>query len=237
MVARPQLTITRGDTQSPLMLQKMPPTFRAFNEHRTTKLTLEEVATDLFYWKASTYLLILNHYSRYIEISKLKGQSEIISHKINLCLAWVLQEVVSDNRPQYSSHECKQFAAKYGFTHTTSSPCYLRSNREVERTVKTIKSLLKKNDDRYIVLMIYHSTPLHNGFSSLELLMNQRLCTTLPILESQLQPFISQYSVVCEKETMRKANTKKIFDIRHRANSYSKSIASRTISVDIGEER
>ena len=33
-------------------------------EHRTTKLTLEEVATDLFYWKASTYLLIVDYYSR-----------------------------------------------------------------------------------------------------------------------------------------------------------------------------
>ena len=33
----------------------MPLIFRAFSEHGTTKLTLEEikVATDLFYWKAS----------------------------------------------------------------------------------------------------------------------------------------------------------------------------------------
>ena len=89
MVARPQSTITRDDVQLSLILQRMPPTFRAFNEHRITKLTLEEikVATDLLYWKASTYLLIVDYYSRYIEISKLNGQSssEIISHKINLC--------------------------------------------------------------------------------------------------------------------------------------------------------
>ena len=89
MVARPQSTITRDDMQLSLMLQRMPPTFRAFNEHGTTKLTLEEikVATDLFYWKASTYLLIVDYYYRYIEISKLNEQSssEIISHKINLC--------------------------------------------------------------------------------------------------------------------------------------------------------
>ena len=87
MVAGPQLTIKRDDMQLSLMLQRMPPTYRAFNEHRTTKLTLEEVATDLFYWKASTYLLIVDYYSRYIEISKLNGQSssEITSHKINFC--------------------------------------------------------------------------------------------------------------------------------------------------------
>ena len=73
------------------------------NTDGITKLALEEikVATDLFYWKASTYLLIVDYYFRYIEISKLNGQSssEMISHKTNLCQAWILQEVVSDKRP------------------------------------------------------------------------------------------------------------------------------------------
>ena len=148
----------------------------------------------------------------------------------------MLQEVVSDNRPSYSSLEYKQFAAKYGFTHTTSSPHYLRSNREAERVMKTIESLLKKNDDPYIALMIYCSTPLHNGFSSSELLMNRWLHTTWSILENQLQPSMSEWSVVCEKEAVRKANSKKVFDTRHRTSSYSRSIAFRT-SIYIGEER
>ena len=67
-----QLLATGDDTQLSLMLQRMPLTFRAFNEHGTTKLTLEEikVTTNLFYWKASTYLLIVDYYSRYIEICK-----------------------------------------------------------------------------------------------------------------------------------------------------------------------
>ena len=33
-------------------------------------LPCKKVATDLFYWKASTCLLIVAYYSRYIEISK-----------------------------------------------------------------------------------------------------------------------------------------------------------------------
>ena len=57
--------------------------------------------------------------------------------------------------------------------------------------------------------MIYRSTPLHNGFLSSELLMNRQLYTALPILESLLQPSISEYSVVHERETMGKANSKK----------------------------
>ena len=51
MVARSQSAITEDNMQLSLMLQRMPPTFRAFKEHRTSKLTLEEikVATNLFY--------------------------------------------------------------------------------------------------------------------------------------------------------------------------------------------
>ena len=65
----------------------MPSTFRASNEHRTIpNLPWKKVATDLFYWKASTCLLIVDYYSRYIEISKLNGQSssEIISQNQSL---------------------------------------------------------------------------------------------------------------------------------------------------------
>ena len=73
MVARAQLTITRDDTQLSLMLQIMPLTFKAFmnTELPNIYITLEEVATDLFYWKASTYLLSFDYYSRYIEIGSL----------------------------------------------------------------------------------------------------------------------------------------------------------------------
>ena len=166
-------------------------------------LPWKKVATDLFHWKTSTYLLIVDYYSRYIEISKLNGQSssQVITHtKSIFARHGVPQEVVSDNGPPYSSLDFKQFAAKYGFTHTTSSPRYPQSNGVAERAVKTIKSLLKKSDDPYIALMIYRSTPLHNGFSPSQLLMNRQLRTTLPILESQLHPSVPEYSVVRERE-------------------------------------
>ena len=45
-------------------------------------LPWKKVATDLFYWKSSMYLLIVDYYSRYIEMSKLNGQSslQVITH-------------------------------------------------------------------------------------------------------------------------------------------------------------
>lgn len=40
--------------------------------------------------------------------------------------------------------EFKQFAKCYKFNHKTSSPRYAKSNGLVERTVQTVKTILKK---------------------------------------------------------------------------------------------
>ena len=53
----------------------------------------------------------------------------------------------------------KDFANKYNFKHTTSSPHYSQSNGMAERMVKTAKSLLEKSADLYLA---YSPTePLH----------------------------------------------------------------------------
>ena len=68
----------------------------------------------------------------------------------------------------------------------TSSPRYPRANREVERAVRTVKGLLKKNKDPYLALLTYRSTPLQTGLSPSELLMGRRLQTQLPVLAKTL---------------------------------------------------
>ena len=54
-------------------------------------------------------------------------------------------------------------------------------------------------DDLYLALLVYRSTYLHNGFSSAELLMGQKLRTTLPMLPSQLEPSTPDYSQLLQK--------------------------------------
>ena len=83
--------------------------------------------------------------------------------------------VMSDNGPCFSAVPFQEVAAKYGFVHTTSSPRYPRANGVVERFVRTVKGLLKKNDDPYLALLTYRSTPLQTGLSPSELLMGRRL--------------------------------------------------------------
>ena len=58
--------------------------------------------------------------------------------------------MVSDNGPQYSSHEMKEFAQLYGFTHITSSPRYPQSNGQAERAVQAVKKLLRTSGDLYL---------------------------------------------------------------------------------------
>ena len=78
---------------------------------------------------------------------------EVITHtKLIFARHGIL--VISDNRSQFSSHEFSQFSNQYCFEHVTSSPYFPQSNGEAERAVQTIKRLLKKADDPYMVPMI-----------------------------------------------------------------------------------
>ena len=107
----------------------------------------QKVATDLFEWRNSSYVLVVDYYSCYIELS-FTTSSEVIKHqKSFFSRHGVPQIVMSDNGPQYSATVCKEFATQYSFTHTTSSPQFPQANGAAERAVRTIKDLLKKSDD------------------------------------------------------------------------------------------
>ena len=123
---------------------------------------------------------------------------------------------MSDNGPQYASASFSHFASDYGFDHVTSSPRYPQSNGAAERAVKTVKSLLTKNDDPYVALWGYRSTPLENGYSPAELLMGHRLRTTVPVHSSQLIPRLPRASQLREEEKIRERQQRN-FDKRHRA--------------------
>ena len=69
------------------------------------ELPWQKVAADLYEWKQSTYLLVVEYLSRYIEISRLNRQTaeEVITHtKSIFARHGIPEKVISDNGPQFS---------------------------------------------------------------------------------------------------------------------------------------
>ena len=72
-----------------------------------------------------------------------------------------------------------------------------------------VKTLLKKL--RMAILI----SPSSFGFSPAELLTSRHLCTNLPIIQSQLQPSVPDFSLLKAKEGEGRKNQKRVFDLRH----------------------
>ena len=81
----------------------------------------------------------------------------------------------------------------------TSSPYHPQGHGAAERGVRTVKTLLSKSEDPYSALLVYCTSPLENGYSHTELLMDRKSRTIVPI-SKQLLPHLPFMSTVREKE-------------------------------------
>ncbi|ELU13088.1 hypothetical protein CAPTEDRAFT_198952 [Capitella teleta] len=63
------------------------------------------------------------------------------------------------------------------------------------------KKLLQKNADSYLGLLAYRSSPLHNGLAPSEILMSQKLRTTLPVLGNKLHSKVIDHEELQQKES------------------------------------
>lgn len=152
----------------------------------------QKIATDLCTLNGHTYIVAVDYFSRYPEVVKLASttsQNIIIMLKTVFARYGIPEEVVSDNGPQYTSQEFGDFAKKYNFKHTTSSPYYPQSNGQAERAIQTVKKLLKEAMEPHLSLLVYHSTPLPwCGISPAELLLGRQIHSNLPQLKDSLIP-------------------------------------------------
>ena len=97
--------------------------------------------------KGVIYILLLDCFLEVIELKSLTSSSVIV----------VMKSIFSRHGPQYRSAE---FASQYDFTHSTSSPYFLQSKSNAERTMKTVKKHLKELKDQSLSLLAYNVTPL-----------------------------------------------------------------------------
>lgn len=116
----------------------------------------QNVGTDLFQLKGDTYLLVVDYFSRYPEIKKIASKTSlniISALKPFFARFGIPETVLSDNGPQYASHEFQEFSEAYDFNHVTISPLFPQSNGQAERTVQTVKRLLKESPDPDMALL------------------------------------------------------------------------------------
>lgn len=201
----------------------------------------QTIATDLFQLSNDVYLLVIDYFSRYIEVAKVshsQTSQEIIRNlKEVFARHGIPERIRSDNGPQYSSAEFAQFVKDWNIKHVTSSPKFPSSNGEVERGVKTVKSLLKKGGDHSKALLSYRSTPLACGYSPAELLMGRKLRTTLPMAPSNLLPKWPNMEEFQSKEAENKERMRKNFDARHAVSQHPALEPEQPVYIkDMGEE-
>ena len=183
----------------------------------------QRVAADLFQWQNGNYLVIIDYFSRFIEVCNLPGGTsakQTIERLKAVFARYGCPEVlVTDNGPQFSCHKFDQFARDYDFRHVTSSPRYLRSNGEAERAVTMVKSLLQKEGDFHKALLAYRATPLVQGSSQAQLLMGWRIRTPVRVSLEQLRPQWPDLKSFREKDTALKLQQQQTFSRRHRTQT------------------
>ncbi len=89
-------------------------------------LPWQKLGADLFFQKDKTYLLIIDYFSRYIEIEKIPSTTAkgvIQALKAIFSRHGVPKTLIRDNGTQfYLSDEFSSYAADYDFIHIISSP-------------------------------------------------------------------------------------------------------------------
>ena len=112
--------------------------------HVVPSLPWEKLAADLFQFDGKNYLLIVDYYSKFCEVSPLKESTRsadvILAMKSQFARHGIPKELITDNGPQFSCTEFARFVSAWDFRHMTSSPKYPRSNGLAERNLRTIKN-------------------------------------------------------------------------------------------------
>ena len=121
------------------------------------------VASDCFDAAGKHYVVYVDVYSDYIEVSELEdllAETLIAKSKQIFATHGIPLMLLSDNAPNYAAKEFADFARTWEFQHITSSPHYSKSNGRAEAAVKTMKNIVKKSghDDMWKAVLEWRNT-------------------------------------------------------------------------------
>lgn len=180
----------------------------------------KRLAIDLCEHNKHAYLVVSDYFSRFLEILHMPTTTTsevVLKLKALFARFGCPDEIVSDNGRQFVSSEFQEFAKEFDFLHITSSPHHAQGNGHAERAVQIAKRILQQKDP-LLALMSYRATPcISTGVSPAELLMGRKIKTTLPMLETNLQPRWPNLKDVKRKDSMEKQKQAFYFNRHHGA--------------------
>ena len=114
------------------------------------------------------FLLVIDSNSKWLEVELMPSTtSEATIEKLREMFARYgnPEQLVSDNGPQFTSHEFAEFMKRNGIKHILVAPYHPRSNGQAERFVQTFKQFFKAEGSGSIkqklarFLFSYRTTP------------------------------------------------------------------------------
>lgn len=192
-------------------------------QHKIPDRPWEKIAMDILEFKGYLFLSVIDYFSNWIELKKLKNKTaeecikalnSIFSFHGFPCI------IIADNNP-FSSILFKQFLNNHNITLTTSSPNYPRSNGLAEKSVNICKTMLKKcfyeNNGNLesldFYLLSHRNTPIPDlGLSPAQMLLNRRLKDDLPVVDSMLKPVLINRQKLKQKKLCRRKKQKFYYD-------------------------
>ena len=117
----------------------------------------QKVALDIFSLYIYDYFLVVKYYSNYSYVCLLSNNttaSVITQFKSIFSRHCIPKVLVTDNMP-YSSLVVCQFAVSWNLPIINSSMHCSQSNRQAERYVQTVKTLLKKAEESNAELILH----------------------------------------------------------------------------------
>lgn len=105
----------------------------------------QKIAADIFEFQGHPLLLIVDYYSKYSEVLHLSNKTSrtvIAKFKGIFARHGIVEHLIADH-VHFASAEMARFASERGFQITHSSPHYPQSNGMAERSIKSIKHMLR----------------------------------------------------------------------------------------------
>ncbi|XP_047998259.1 uncharacterized protein K02A2.6-like [Leguminivora glycinivorella] len=178
----------------------------------------EKIGADLLQFRDKKYLVIIDYYSKYIELAYLNtgtsAKHVILQFKSVLARHGSPLVLMTDNGPPFDSREFASFCQEWDIQHITSSPHFPQSNGQAESAVKIVKRILEKsfedNTDPYLALLHYRCNEKEYMKSPAELLMSRKLRSNLPMSKELLKPKVVQYDTEQRKMNKYKKQLQKV---------------------------